>query len=81
VEEPSLREVFAATFRDRVVHHLLYNLLEPLFDPKFIHASYACRKTKGIHPSLRDLKKYLQKVTRNHRRQIYFLRLDIKGFL
>src|SRR3972149_1478289 len=35
VKEPSLREIFAATFRDRVVHHLLYNFLEPVFEPIF----------------------------------------------
>ena len=80
VEEPSLREVFAATFRDRVVHHLLYNFLEPVFEPIFIAQSYACRKNKGIHESLKDLQRYLRKITKNHRRKAYYLHLDIKGF-
>jgi len=80
VEEPTLREVFAACFRDRVVHHLLYNFLEPIFEPKFIHGSYACRKEKGIHQSLNDLQKYLRKITGNHRQEVYFMHLDIKGF-
>jgi hypothetical protein len=80
VEEPTLREVFAATFRDRVVHHLLYNFLEPIFEPKFIGQSYACRKDKGIHESLKDLQKYLRKITKNYRRKAYFLHLDIRGF-
>jgi len=80
VEEPSLREVFAASFRDRVVHHLLYNFLEPIFEPKFIDQSYACRKNKGIHQSLKNLLKYLLKVTHNNRKRAYFLHLDIRGF-
>jgi len=80
VEEPSLREVFAATFRDRVVHHLLYNFLEPVFEPIFIAQSYACRKNKGIHQSLNDLQKHLRKITQNHHRKAYYLHLDIKGF-
>lgn len=80
VEEPTLREVFAATFRDRVVHHLLYNFLEQVFEPIFIAQSCACRKDKGIHQSLNDLQKYLRKVTKNHRRKAYYLHLDIKGF-
>lgn len=80
VEEPSLREVFAATFRDRVVHHLLYNFLEPVFEPIFIAQSCACRKDKGIHQSLNDLQKYLHKVTKNHRRKACYLHLYIKGF-
>jgi len=80
VEEPTLREIFAATFRDRVVHHLLYNYLEPIFESKFIDQSYACRKNKGIHNSLNDLKKYLRKITKNNNQKAYFLHLDIKGF-
>src|SRR3989339_1681092 len=80
VKEPTLREIFAATFRDRVVHHLLYNYLEPIFESKFIDQSYACRKNKGIHNSLNDLKKYLRKITKNNNQKAYFLHLDIKGF-
>jgi RNA-directed DNA polymerase len=80
VEEPTLREIFAATFRDRVVHHLLYNFLEPIFEPKFIDQSYACRENKGTHQSLKDLQKYLGKITHNYRQKVYFMHLDIKGF-
>ena len=80
IEEPTLREVFAATFRDRVVHHLLYNFLEPIFEPKFIDQSYACRKKKGTLQSLKDLQKYLRKITQNHRQKVYFMHLDIQGF-
>ena len=44
---PKPREVFAADFRDRIVHHLLVSWQEPLFERRFIHDSYACRKGKG----------------------------------
>ena len=44
---PKPREVFAADFRDRVVHHLLVSHQECLFEPLFIHDSYACRLGKG----------------------------------
>ncbi len=40
---PKPREVFAADFRDRVVHHLLVSHQERVFEPRFIHDSYACR--------------------------------------
>ena len=43
---PKPREVFAADFRDRVVHHLLVRDQEPVFEPRFIHDSYACRRGK-----------------------------------
>lgn len=44
---PKPREVFAADFRDRIVHHLLVSRLEPTFEPGFIHDSFTCRKGKG----------------------------------
>lgn len=47
VTRPKIREVFAADFRDRIVHHLLIRRLEPLFESAFIDDSYNCRKGKG----------------------------------
>jgi hypothetical protein len=44
VEHPVKREIFAADFRDRIVHHYIVGILEPLFEKLFIHDSYACRK-------------------------------------
>src|SRR5574343_34082 len=40
--KPKVREIFAANFRDRVVHHVLVEQLEKIFEPIFIHDSYAC---------------------------------------
>lgn len=62
VTEPTSREIFAANFRDRVVHHLLVSFLKPIFEPKFIHQSYACRKNKGIHKSVNNLQKYIRQI-------------------
>ena len=47
IEKPKRREIFAADFRDRVVHHILVGYLEPKWERRFIHDSYACRKGKG----------------------------------
>ena len=47
VNKPVKREIFAADFRDRVVHHLVVSKLNPLFEKAFIHDSYACRVGKG----------------------------------
>ncbi len=49
LEKPKQREIFAADFRDRVVHHILVGYLEPKWERRFIHDSYACRKGKGTH--------------------------------
>lgn len=53
IHEPKLRRVAAAPFRDRVVHHALARVLEPIFEKKFIEDSYACRKGKGTHAGVR----------------------------
>ncbi len=52
VDRPKLREIVAADFRDRVVHHYLVERLEQIYEPVFIHDSYACRRGKGVHAAL-----------------------------
>ncbi len=79
-KKPKLREIFAADFRDRVVHHLLVGYLEPLFERIFIHDSYACRKNKGIHSGIKRLTGHLNKVTANGTRRAWYLKEDISGF-
>jgi len=80
VTDPKPREIFAATFRDRIVHHILVNYLEPIWEPKFIDQSYSCRKGKGAHRALTDLKRYLRKITEGDTRQAYYLKVDIQSF-
>ena len=48
-ERPKHREVHAAAYRDRVVHHLIHALLEPVFEPAMSEASFACRRGRGTH--------------------------------
>jgi len=52
VHEPKRRLISAAPFRDRVVHHAVVRVLEPIFERRFIHDSYACRKGKGTHAAV-----------------------------
>lgn len=80
VTEPTVREIFAATFRDRVVHHLLYNYIAPVFEPLFIHQSYACRPGRGTRRAVSDLKRSLRVLTENGRKEAFSLHLDIRGF-
>lgn len=72
---PKLREVFAADFRDRVVHHVLVKELEPLFERKFIHDIYNNRKNRGTHQAVKQAKRYMNQTSDG-----YYLQLDIKGF-
>jgi RNA-directed DNA polymerase len=52
VHEPKRRLVSAAPFRDRVVHHALCKVIEPVWERRFIYHSYACRVGKGTHKAL-----------------------------
>ena len=74
------REVFAADFRDRVVHHLLYNRLSPIFERRFIHDSYSCRKGKGTLFGIKRLQHHIRSCSQNYSRDCYVLKLDLKGY-
>ena len=52
IYDPKPRLISAAPFRDRVVHHALCQIIEPLFERRFIYDSYACRVGKGTHAAL-----------------------------
>src|SRR6056297_616071 len=80
VTEPSPREIFAATFKDRVIHHVLVNELEEVGERSFIYDSYACRKNKGTHKAIERLQDFIRKATNNYNKKAYYLQLDISGF-
>ena len=80
VNKPVTREIFAADFRDRVVHHLIINKLNPLFEKEFIYDSYACRTGKGTHFGIKRIDHFIRKCSENYTKDCYILKLDIKGF-
>ena len=65
VEKPKRREIFAADFRDRVVHHILVHHLEKKWEPIFIYDSYACRQEKGTHKAVYRLRSFTLQATCN----------------
>lgn len=65
LRDPKTRVIYASEFRDRVVHHALCNIIEPIFEKTFIHDSYANRKGKGTHAALKRLDQFKRKVTGN----------------
>jgi hypothetical protein len=80
IEHPVKREVFAAGFRDRVVHHLLMKRLIPLFEREFIHDSYACRPGKGTLFGVRRVQGFIAKCSKGYTSGCYILKCDIAGF-
>ena len=80
IRDPVQREVFAAAFRDRVIHHYLYDKLNPVLEPMFIHDSYSCRKGKGTLFGIERLEHHIRSCSDNYHRSAYALKLDIEGY-
>ncbi len=78
--KPVKREIFAAHFRDRVVHHLVYNYIASVFEKIFINDSYSCRKGKGTHYGIKRLGHFIRSCSENYKKDCYILKLDIKGY-
>jgi RNA-directed DNA polymerase len=80
IKYPKPREIIAADFKDRIVHHLVFTSLNPIYEKKFIFDSYACRKNKGTLKAIKRLQNFLRSITLNGKNKAYFLQLDIHNF-
>ncbi len=73
VQERKRRKISAAPFRDRVVHHALCRIVQPIFDTRFIYDSYACRVGKGTHRAIERAQEFM-------RHNQYALQCDVMEF-
>jgi len=90
IRDPKTRVISASDFRDRIVHHALCNIIEPIFDKTFIHDSYASRKNKGTHKAIKRFDEFKRKITANGKLMKnskysdmvvgYILKVDIKHY-
>ena len=80
VYDPKKRLIKAPPFPDRIVHHALCNVIEPIFDRKFIYDSYACRKNKGTHRAVKRLQKFLIRMYRRETLLVYALKMDVSKY-
>ena len=79
ITDPKLREVFAAHFRDRIVHHLYFNYTHEMLERTFIADSYSCIKGRGTHYGIKRLERHIQQESQNYMEPCYVLKMDIKG--
>lgn len=80
VTRPKAREVWAAAFRDRVVHHLLYNHIGPRIERSFIADSCACIKGRGTLYAAKRLESKIRSASENWSKPVFFLKLDLANF-
>ena len=73
ISDPKKRTISVAPFRDRIVHHALVGILEPVFEKRFIYDSYATRKEKGTHKAIRRAQEFMKK-------NYFFLKTDVAKY-
>lgn len=80
VTKPKVREVFAGNFRDRTVHHLIINALEPYFENYFIENCYSCRRNKGTLYGQIDVYNQMKTISKNYTKSCYICKLDCQSY-
>lgn len=73
IHDPKERLIHAACFEDRVLHHAIINLAEPVFERTLVPSTYACRPDKGVHRAIAQ-------VQANLRRYPWYVKVDISGY-
>lgn len=80
VDRPVKREIFAADFRDRIVHHWIALRIEPLLEAQFVDETFNCRKGKGNLAGIGHLAKEIRQVSCDYTRDCWVMKLDLQGF-
>ena len=76
IYDPKEREIYRLPFRDRVVHHAIMNVMEPIWTSIFIQHTYSCIKGRGIHAVLKAIKRDLKDIENTQ----FCLKMDIRKF-
>jgi len=80
IRDLKTRKISKSDFRDRIVHHAICNIIEPIFEKTFIYDSYANRKGKGTLKALQRFDYFKRKASRNNTRKCFVLKADIKKY-
>ena len=80
VERPVKREIFAADFRDRVVHHLIARRIYGLLEQQFLVDSYSTQKGKGTLFGIQRVEQHIRECSENYTKDCYIMKLDISGY-
>lgn len=83
VNDSKKRIIWAAQFPDRIVHHILCNILNPIFEKTFIHDSYACREGKGVQKAVRRCQQFIRVASgggKSKEKTVYCFKGDIRKY-
>ena len=80
VKKPKIREVWASNFRDRIVHHVLYNRYSTQFYNSFIHDSYACIPGKGTLKAAERVQYFMRSCSETGTKDTWYMKADVANF-
>jgi len=80
INKPVMREIFAADFTDRIVHHLLYRCINPIIELKLINDTYSCRTGKGTLYGINRVNHFIRSCSRNYEKRTFILKLDVQAY-
>ena len=80
IRDPKPRDIHKAQVRDRILHHAVFQVLNPIFEPSFISASFSCREGYGTHKGVRFLQRTLRMASKNGTVSCFALKCDLKKF-
>lgn len=80
LQDPKQRHIHKARVRDRILHHAMFTVLNPVFEETFIASSFSCRIGKGTHKGVDAIAKFGRKVSRNGFEPCLALKCDMKKF-
>ncbi len=80
LRDPKTRKISKSAFRDRIIHHAICNIIEPSFDKRFIHDSFANRLGKGTLNAIKRFDTFKKKASKNSSAPCYVLKADIKSY-
>jgi len=80
VTVPKPREVWAGAFRDRIVHHLIYNAVKERFENRFIQDTFSCIPNRGTLAGAQRAQEFAKRITRNYSKKAYYMKADISNY-
>ena len=80
IRDPKVRHIHKASARDRILHHAVFRILNPIFDKIFIPTSFSCRIGKGVHKGVLAVERMIRAESKNFTRPCFALKCDVQKF-
>lgn len=80
IDYPTPREVFCASFRDRVVQHFVYNEINPVIERMLVEDTCSCRLNKGTDYAIKREIRKLRQISDNYKKEVWIQKIDLSGF-